>query len=228
MDFENHEFEIKQRVGFVSTGVSYYSKKKIKSISKVTKSFYSNWDEKSYEKYMKMFSLDENKTPYELSAGMKVKYALVLALSHNADLLILDEPTSGLDPVSRDDLLDVFMSLCDEGKTILFSTHITSDLDKCADQIVYIKKGEIIFDDTMKVFESEYKEISFSLDEISKIPESILIGKKRAKEGFTALIKTSDLETVKSKLPTITISNANLETVMVHIEKDSLVTDEAE
>ena len=117
-NFKDSEFSIKKRVGFVSGGVDYYKNKKIKTITSVTKSFYDNWDEDAYLKYMNMFKLDENKTPVQLSAGMKVKYALTLALSHNAELLILDEPTSGLDPVSRDDLLDVFMELCEKGITI--------------------------------------------------------------------------------------------------------------
>ena len=144
-------------MGFVSGGVDYYSNKKIKTITSVTKSFYKLWDDAAYSKYMSMFKLDENKTPAQLSAGMKVKYALTLALSHNAELLILDEPTSGLDPVSRDDLLDVFMELCENGITILFSTHITSDLDKCADKIVYIKNGKILAESDIKSFVDSYK-----------------------------------------------------------------------
>ena len=80
----------------------------------------------------------------ELSEGMKVKYQLAVAMSHKAELLILDEPTSGLDPVSRDELLDTFLTLCEqEGVSILFSTHITSDLDTCADTITYIQNGRV-------------------------------------------------------------------------------------
>ena len=94
---------------------------------------------------MELFSLDENKTPSELSEGMKVKLNLVIALSHGAELLILDEPTSGLDPISRDELLDVFEYLKGQGVSILFSTHITSDLDKCADEITYIRNGNIVY-----------------------------------------------------------------------------------
>ena len=137
--FKDNEFEIKHKIGFVAGGIDYYPKKKIKIITATTRRFYRDWDDDAYTRYMNMFSLDENKTPDELSAGMKVKYSLALALSHNAELLILDEPTSGLDPVSREDLLDVFLNLSKQGITILFSTHITSDLDKCADNIIYIK-----------------------------------------------------------------------------------------
>ena len=101
----------------------------------MTRTFYRNWDDGLYRTYLSRFSLDENKTPDQLSEGMKVKFNLALALSHRAELLILDEPTSGLDPVSRDELLEIFNDLCAEGSAILFSTHITEDLDKCADNI---------------------------------------------------------------------------------------------
>lgn len=101
---------------------------------------------------MGLFELDEDKTPSELSEGMKVKLNLVMALSHGAKLLILDEPTSGLDPVSRDELLEVFKLLAEQGVAILFSTHITSDLDKCADGITYIRKGQLQFSGSMSAY----------------------------------------------------------------------------
>lgn len=107
---------------------------------------------------MSLFELDEEKTPSELSAGMKVKYALTLALSHEASLLGLDEPTSGLDPVSRAELLDILKALCNEGKTILFSTHIISDLEKCADNIIYIRKGKIVAENSIQGFVGMFAE----------------------------------------------------------------------
>ncbi|MBP1551072.1 MAG: AAA family ATPase, partial [Oscillospiraceae bacterium] len=120
-------------------------KKKISKLLAVTKTFYDNWDDAVLQRYMQLFSIDENKTPSQLSEGMKVKLNLAIALSHGAELLILDEPTSGLDPVSRDELLQIFKYLKSQGVTILFSTHITSDLDKCADDITYIRNGQIVY-----------------------------------------------------------------------------------
>lgn len=143
MSLNGHEAEIKRRIGYSTGTVSWYPRKKLKDIVDVTKSFYPNWDESAYLKYLELFKLDENKTPLELSEGMKVKFNLLLALSHRAEILILDEPTSGLDPFSRDELLDIFMALRDEGIAIFFSTHIISDLEKCADDIVYISGGKI-------------------------------------------------------------------------------------
>lgn len=143
MPLIGREAEIKQRIGYSTGTVSWYPRKKLREIVAVTKSFYPNWDEDAYRKYTQLFCLDENKTPMELSEGMKVKFNLLLALSHKAEILILDEPTSGLDPFSRDELLDIFMGLRDEGVSVFFSTHIISDLEKCADDILYISGGRI-------------------------------------------------------------------------------------
>lgn len=143
-EMSENEDEIKQLTGYAPGGINYYPMKTLKKITKITKSFYPEWNDELYRKYMTAFKLDENKKPKELSEGMKVKYNLVLALSHGAKLLILDEPTSGLDPVSRDELLTIFEKLRDKGTSILFSTHITSDLEKCADSITYIKQGQIV------------------------------------------------------------------------------------
>ena len=163
-----HEAEIKQQIGYAGGAVDYYKKKKIKKIISVTKTFYSDWDDEAYRKYMDLFELDEDKTPSELSEGMKVKLNLTMALSHGAKLLILDEPTSGLDPVSRDELLEIFKLLAQKGVAILFSTHITSDLDKCADSITYIKKGNLQFSGAMSDYIEKCKSegIGENLEEI--------------------------------------------------------------
>lgn len=219
MDFTKHEFEIKQKIGFVSGGINYYPKKKLRTITSVTRNFYKSWDESAYQKYMKMFMLDENKTPDELSEGMKVKYALTLALSHRAELLILDEPTSGLDPVSRDDLLDVFMELIeDEQVTILFSTHITSDLEKCADNIVYIKNGTIIAEDELEHFVGRYKLVSMDREQMPATLQAKLIGCKRERNQLVGLVETEKLPLEENA----TISNADLESIMIHVEKEEM------
>lgn len=213
--FKENEFEIKQKIGFVAGGIDYYAKKKIKTITDTTRRFYTNWDDKAYKHHMDRFKLDENKTPDELSAGMKVKYSLVLALSHNAELLILDEPTSGLDPVSRDDLLDVFLGLSEEGIIILFSTHITSDLDKCADNIIYIKNGKILASTDINTFLSQYHVLELTDDQLTDELKRKLIGCKKSKHGYSALINVADSENINMKM-----SDADLESIMVHLEKE--------
>ena len=144
LDMGKHEARIKQRVGFACGTVSYYPKARIANIVEVTRTFYQTWDDAAWKHYRDVFKLVDSKTPQELSEGMKVKLNVALALSHNAEMLVLDEPTSGLDPVSRAELIDVFLQLRDKGVAILFSTHITTDLEACADSIVYIREGRIV------------------------------------------------------------------------------------
>ena len=139
-----NESGIKKRIGYSTGTVSWYPRKKIRDIVDIVKRFYDTWDEAAYQKYLEMFSIDEMKTPLELSEGMKVKLNLLLALSHKAEVLILDEPTSGLDPFSRNELLEIFTALKSEGVAVFFSTHIISDIEKCADDILYISKGRIV------------------------------------------------------------------------------------
>lgn len=215
LDARENETAVKRRIGYVASGVNYYPNKKLRTITRVTRMFYDGWDDAAYARYMRLFNLDENKTPAQLSAGMKVKYALALALSHRAELLILDEPTSGLDPVSRDELLDVFMQLSREGKAILFSTHITSDLDKCADDIVYIRKGRILAEDTIGDFEQAWRLVQVA-DEaaLSARQRTALVGAKPAKHGLTALARAQDAALFEAAAP------ATLEEIIIHLEKE--------
>lgn len=211
-----NEMEIKRRTGFVTGGVDYYMRRKLRAITDVTRGFYPNWDEAAYKRCIAAFSLDEDKPPAELSAGMKVKYNLALAMSHRAELLLLDEPTSGLDPVSRDDLLDVFLGLKREGVSILFSTHITSDLDKCADRITYIRAGEMQACCALEELVNAYVVAEIPEDAIGGIPANLLIGAKPARRGFSALVRKSDAAKLN-----IATTPAALDDVIVHMEKEA-------
>ena len=141
MNYLDNEAHMKQQIGYAVGGINYYKRKKLKDIVVITRIFYDNWDNEAYHHYLAAFKLDENKKIIELSEGMKVKFYLT---SHHAKLFILDEPTSGLDPVSRDEMNEIFRKLAEKGAAILFSTHITSDLEKCADTITYIKNGALL------------------------------------------------------------------------------------
>ena len=224
--FSGNEERVKQKIGFVSGGVDYYTAKKLKVISDITKRFYNEWDDSAYNHFMKLFALDENKTPAALSAGMKVKYALVLALSHNAELLILDEPTSGLDPVSRDELLDIFIELCESGKTILFSTHITTDLDKCADNVIYIKGGKIIDESPIVDFVGKYRLVGLETKCDNAALADRLIGQKREKIGYSAIVTAETADKYKDSFTSV--READLEAIMVHMEKEPSKKEEAE
>ena len=160
-----HEAEIKKRVGYSTGSVSWYPRKKIRDIVGIVSKFYETWDEEAYRRYLRLFELNEDKTPLELSEGTKVKFNLLIALSHGAEVLILDEPTSGLDPFSRDELLGVFTELKEHGVAVFFSTHITSDLEKCADDIVYISHGKIVAAMPKSGFATEYAQEGESLED---------------------------------------------------------------
>lgn len=206
------ERAIKERIGFVSGGADYYSNKRLSVITDVTRRFYANWEEGAYREYLSRFSLSEDKTPAQLSAGMRVKYALALALSHRAELLILDEPSSGLDPVSRDELCGIFLDLSREGVSILFSTHITSDLERCADDICYLRRGRVAECCTRKELERKYRLLALT-EAQQELYRRELIGCRRAKEGYTAL-------TAADRLPELGGRIATLEEIMVHLDRE--------
>ena len=160
-----NEAEIKKLIGYSTGTVSWYPRKKIRDIVDIVKRFYETWDEEIYRRYLDLFGLDETKTPLELSEGMKVKLNLLLALSHRCKVLILDEPTSGLDPFSRNEILEIFSKLKKEGVSVFFSTHIISDIEKCADDIVYISKGKIGAAMPLEDFVHQYSREGESLED---------------------------------------------------------------
>ena len=213
--FEN-ERACKGEIGFVMGEFDCYKNATLRTITDVTRRFYPDWDEAAYEKYLSRFALEEGKKVKELSAGMRVKYALALALSHNAKLLILDEPTSGLDPVSRDDLLDVFRGLIEDGsRSILFSTHIISDLEKCADYITYIKGGKILASTDVLSFREGYRLVSGDREHL-EVRRSKLIGCKEHAFGFTGLIRAED----EAAFASCKVAPADLESIMIYHEQE--------
>ena len=189
-DFIENENVLKGNIGFLLAEHDYYTKKKIKIISNVTKRFYKDWYDDKYHYYLKFFNIDENKAIKDLSNGMKVKYQLAIALSHNAKLLILDEPTSGLDPISRDEILEIFKKIVKDKKhAILFSTHITSDLDKCADAITYIHNGSIVASETKNDFLETYLLVSGSENDLNDKLKNHFISYRIEDGKFAGMIK---------------------------------------
>ena len=165
LPLSGHEAEIKQRIGYSAGTISWYPRKKIRDIVRSVKSFYEAWDDTAYRRYRDLFAIDEAKTPLQLSEGMKVKLNLLLALSHKAEVLILDEPTSGLDPFSRNELLEIFAGLKNEGVAVFFSTHIISDIEKCADDILDISRGRIAAAATKEDFVRQFSEEGETLED---------------------------------------------------------------
>ena len=215
-DLWANETACKKQIGLVLGEFNYYKRKKLKSIAAVTKLFYPDWDNDTYETLLKRFNLDPEKKISELSQGMRVKFALALALSHRAKLLILDEPTSGLDPVSRDELLDIFRDIIEDGKhSILFSTHIISDLEKCADYITYIKGGKIVVSTDADSFKGAYRLVSGEAEQLDRF-RGQLIGYRAHAFGFTGLMKADDAEHAEG----LKVAPADMESIMIYTEKE--------
>ena len=178
--FPAREMECKQKTGVVLGGIGFYQHKSLEVITAVTRRFYQAWDQGAYERYMREFDLDPRKKVKELSEGMRVKYLIALALSHGAELFIFDEPTSGLDPVSRDELLEIFRALVADGtRSILFSTHITSDLEKCAGDITYIKDGKVLASMEKGAFLQSFQHLRTPEDTAPLTLEDIMVRTER-------------------------------------------------
>lgn len=211
------ENEIKQLIGFSSGSISFYARKKVGKLVDVYKRFFTEWSDAAFADYMNRFNIDTDKTVSQLSQGMQVKLGVAMALSHNAKLIILDEPTSGLDPIARDELLEILRSIIADGEhSILFSTHITSDLDKCADYILFIKDGKIIENAAKDDLIDSYALVMGKTSELPSI-ESRLVGVKVNAFGFHGLIKRADLKPTD----TVKVAKPNIEDIMVyHIKEE--------
>lgn len=212
-----NEKELKQNVSLMLGGIDFYGNTKIGRITEATRPFYENWDEGTYQKLIKKFSLIEDKKFKELSNGMKTKYLLTLAMSHHAKLLILDEPTSGLDPFSRDEILTTFQEFIASGdSSVLFSTQIVSDLEQIADYITYIKDGKIIKSEEKEAFCDSYRYFRIKPSEAKSIPSSLILGHKENNVVYEGLVKKED----ENRLPSdAVVFVPNIEQVMIMIER---------
>ncbi|HPF86460.1 MAG TPA: ABC transporter ATP-binding protein [Candidatus Limiplasma sp.] len=222
-DFDRSELEIKQKIGFMMGETDYFPKHRLGQITDVVRCFYPAWDEAAYRAYLSRFHLDEAKRVDELSSGMRVKYSLTLALSHRAELLILDEPTSGLDPVARDDLLELFQELIEDGdKSILFSTHITSDLEKCADFITYIKNGTILESCAENELIAKYRLVKGPRRQLDTLTAGMVSYRLNA-FGFQALMQTAAIPANAELM----VEAPTLEDIMVYHERKGEQTHES-
>ncbi|KKB73147.1 MULTISPECIES: ABC transporter ATP-binding protein [Bacillus] len=215
LDHERHQLDIKQRIGFVYDENHFYEELTIEEMKGIVSPFYARWDEAVFQQYAKDFRLPLKRRIKDLSKGMKMKFSLAIALSHHADLLIMDEPTSGLDPLVRSELLDVLQTLLqDENKSIFFSTHITSDLEKVADFITFIQNGEIVLSKAKDELLEEYCIVKGHHDKLDAGHEDVLIGLKKNSFGFEALAKDKR-EVVQRFGDSVIIEKPTLEDIMV-------------
>lgn len=222
-DFAIHEQANKQNIGFILGGISVYELVTVSTLAKVTKRFYNNWDDTLYHKYINFFKIDEEKKIKELSQGMKVKINLAFALSHKANILILDEPTSGLDPVSRDEILDIFRKLVDNAEvSILFSTQIVSDLERCADYITYIQNGKIVDSSAIDSFVNKYFLVKGDKENLNEQNKNKIIGLRINRNDFEGIVKKEDASFFNKEV----IKKASIEDIMIFNERNGNKNDE--
>ena len=214
-NIKQNEKEIKSKLGVVlddSFLSEYLTPKKINSIMK---NFYNTWDKKLFENYIKIFKLPENKMIKDFSSGMKMKLKIATAISHKPQILILDDPTSGLDPIVRNEILDIFRQFIaeDEKRSILISTHITTDLEHISDYIMFIKNGEITLNlPTSEILEN-YGIIKCDEKDFSKIAKEDYEYYRKEKYQYEVLVNNKKM--IKSKYGISTIDKASIEDIML-------------
>lgn len=218
-DDEKTSVRIRDKIGFVFGENVFYEELTVEEIKGVIAPLYSQWDEEAFKKYMKTFSLPFKKRIKELSRGMKIKLALAIALSHNAELLIMDEPTSGLDPVMRSEFLEILSEFIqDERRSVFFSTHITSDLDKIADFVTFINDGSIIFSCEKDELFERYAVVKGPKEIFNPHTKEYFVGIKENRFGIEGLVKNAEdfRKIIKEK---VVFERPNLEDIMFYYSK---------
>lgn len=219
LNYETHEREIKQRIGFVYDEHVFYENLTLKEMKKIIQPTYEKWDDALFNQYVNEFQLPLTKKLKTFSKGMQMKASIAIALSHHADLIIMDEPTSGLDPVFRRELLSLLRDIVqDSEKTIFFSTHITSDLDRIADYIVLIHEGELLFSQEFYQIEEQYVLVKGSLDLLDSDTRKAFIAIQQTPYGFEAL--SADKQAVIEQFGDLAICEpATLEDILYYTKK---------
>ena len=214
LDMDKNEQQIKNRIGVVLDDGCFYEELSMAEMKSILASAYTDWSEQNFKHYMDMFSLDPKRKINTLSKGMKMKYALTLALSHNAELLIMDEPTSGLDPLSRSQLLNVLNDYMENGgKGVLFSTHITSDLDKIADMLIMIHNGRIVFQEEKDFLLDNYRIIKGDKKLLTENIRQLFLNITETAFGFTGVTRYA--ARVQSYLPDAITERPTIEDIML-------------
>lgn len=176
---EANEELIKQEIGYVGEEQPFYDQMSVKWTSNFVRQFYPNWDDEFYADLINRFEIDERNKVGDLSKGNRVRFALAVALAHKPRLLILDEPTSGLDPLIRHEILKILAEIISDGtRSILFSTHITEDLDKIADYIVLLNDGRVLLSDEKDQITAETKKVYLKRDDFHRLPSDLFIAHK--------------------------------------------------
>lgn len=206
--------QLKEDIGVVFDGINFYETLTPVRVGKILKTAYKQWDDSLYNEYLKRFQIPEKKEIKTFSKGMKMKLSIATALSHKPKILILDEATSGLDPVMRDDILDLFLEFVqDEEHSILMSSHITTDLEKVADYITFIHKGNIIFSKSKDELIYNYGIIRCGASLFEQLDKSEMLAYKKEEYQWNVLVE--DKEKARRKYKNAVIDNATIDDILL-------------
>ena len=206
---------LRENIGVVFDEMGFHDFMTCRDINIMMKNIYKNWDEKVFFDYLKRFSLPSKKACGSFSRGMRMKLQIAVALSHNAKLIVMDEPTSGLDPVVRNEMLDIFREyVVEENHSILLSSHITTDIEKIADKVVFINGGKIVLSGNKDEILENHGILKCKKDELETISKSIIVNSDIGPYGAEVLV--NDRRVAQKLYPDMVIESAQLEQIMIH------------
>lgn len=213
------EEAVKEQLGVVFDSSYLYEQWKVSKVERIVAPLYPAWNGERYRRYLDDFGLggaqNGKKKIKDLSRGMQMKLMLAIALSHDAKLLILDEPTSGLDVLARDELMDMLHAYIEDGEhSVLFSTHITADLERAADFITYITGGKLYYTGPKDEFEESFRIVKGGPDELAQLPAGVVLGSHTYQTGFDALVRSDSLGTVSAAVADIVVEPASIDDII--------------
>lgn len=212
---EGDSAHLREEIGVVFDEMGFHEFMTGRDINLMMKHIYKNWDEKAFFEYLRRFSLPSKKKCGSFSRGMRMKLQIAVALSHHAKLLIMDEPTSGLDPIVRNEMINIFREfVLEEDHTILLSSHITGDLEKLADEVIFINGGKIVLSGNKDELLEKHGILKCKKEEVSMISDSLVIHKEVG--TFGAEILVNDRDAAAKLYPNMVIEPAELEQIMIH------------
>ncbi len=206
---------LRENIGVVFDEMGFHDFLNARQINTIMKNVYKNWNQEKYFEYLKLFSLPTKKACGSFSRGMRMKLQIATALSHNPKLLIMDEPTSGLDPIVRNEMLQIFREyVVEEDHTILLSSHITGDLEKLADEVVFIDGGKIVLKGNKDDILEKHGILRCKKDELKNISEALLVAAETSSLGAEVLV--NDRKAAEKLYPGMVIEPAGLEEIMIY------------
>ena len=213
------EEAVKEQLGVVFDSSYLYEQWKVSKVERIVAPLYPAWNGERYRRYLDDFGLggaqNGKKKIKDLSRGMQMKLMLAIALSHDAKLLILDEPTSGLDVLARDELMDMLHAYIEDGEhSVLFSTHITADLERAADFITYITGGRLYYTGPKDEFEESFRIVKGGPDELAQLPAGVVLGSHTYQTGFDARVRSDSLGTVSAAVADIVVEPASIDDII--------------